>query len=115
MEYREVERLADQLRETLGVEFEAKMRVLGATEKAEEVRVSVLFLAAEDGLIVGKNEKARELERAAILATSGKYQAARGTLAIRQAEADIDTIERKHADVLIGLTRDWWRSQSGVK
>ncbi len=109
MEYREVVRIADELLNALVAEHSAKLLIIEAQEKADEVKLCLLMEATIDG----KNPKARELQRSAVFAGSDAYQAARGQIAIRHAQAEMATMACKHAEALIKLTTSWLNSQQG--
>ena len=115
MDYIEVGRLADMLRETLEEELKAGQQVVAAQDTADRMEAAILHGATTDGRIDGKNEKARELQRVTILNGTGEYKIQLSRIVNAKATVSMATLDRKHAEALIGLTKAWLNSQSGVR
>lgn len=114
MDYVEVQRLADQLRETFEAELQAKKHLLDSEEIAEGIKAPILAASVESDALNGKNQRTWDAQEAAILLDNAGYQFALGQTAIHQSRVDAAALDRKHAEALIGLTKAWLNSQQGT-
>ncbi len=114
MEYREVERLADQLRETLQAELKIKHAQVDKDRYVAHLRNGILSRAIVEKQINGKNVKDREVQRTFLLWEDGAYRDAVHEGIKAGEEVDAAALEVKHIQALIKLTVAWLNSQQGV-
>lgn len=114
MELKEIHELVENYQRSLAAEYNAGQKAIAAKEVLERIKVQVLAEAQEAGMIDGKNADARKRQTAAIVSENALIDAACVAVVKTEGDAATATVTRKSHDALIGLTKAWLYSQSGI-
>ena len=114
MNQEELTSLALDYKTALLGEQESKFDVAEAQNNLEREKSLALSVALSDGQITGKNAETRKIQESNVLEQCERYRDTVAAALLAEKTSAYTTVERQYFDALIGLTKAWLYSQSGV-
>lgn len=114
MDLLDIQNLTEQYKNALLAEYHDAQALVQARAESDKLKAVLVGNGYDEGTINGKNSETRKAQEAALLAESIDYTESLQVVGEAESLAAYSEIDRKQAEAMIGLTKAWLYSQSGV-